>query len=247
MHPAVATGAAGIILANPSTWVLPSTTVEALYGFGGTEAATDAAVRAYLAQRVTVLLGPPTLVPGSWQSALRRWHRAKPPCPRAQRLPPGAAGRGQPRVAVRLDVGGARCRPRCHGDVQLAAGPGGDPAHRSDQQPVVPACLAGFFQGPIGVDSGRSRVRKAHVRFRQPLSPKQMWRMAPAHGIRVPTWVAVRQTPATEPFTKQITTIGLDLGQARVPEGEKRTKLTLLRQEPRRLSCCADEAHWQPA
>jgi pimeloyl-ACP methyl ester carboxylesterase len=53
----VATGAAGIILANPSTWVLPSTTVEAPYGFGGTEAATDAAVRAYLAQPVTVLLG----------------------------------------------------------------------------------------------------------------------------------------------------------------------------------------------
>ncbi len=53
----VPTGAVGIILANPSTWVLPSTAVEAPYGLGGTEAATDAALRAYLAQPVTVLLG----------------------------------------------------------------------------------------------------------------------------------------------------------------------------------------------
>lgn len=53
----VATGAAGIIIANPSTWVLPSVSVAAPYGFGGTASDTDAAVRAYLAQPVTVLLG----------------------------------------------------------------------------------------------------------------------------------------------------------------------------------------------
>ncbi len=50
-------GAVGIIVANPSTWVLPSTTVAAPYGLYGTEAATDEALRAYLARPVTVLLG----------------------------------------------------------------------------------------------------------------------------------------------------------------------------------------------
>ncbi len=53
----VATGAAGIIVANPSTWVLPSTSIAAPYGFGGTAFDTDGAVRAYLAQPITVLLG----------------------------------------------------------------------------------------------------------------------------------------------------------------------------------------------
>lgn len=53
----VPTGAAGIIIANPSTWVLPSTSVAAPYGFGETTSDTDDAVRAYLAQPVTVLLG----------------------------------------------------------------------------------------------------------------------------------------------------------------------------------------------
>ncbi|HEY6431519.1 MAG TPA: hypothetical protein VIZ17_06010 [Acetobacteraceae bacterium] len=53
----VRTGAAGIIIANPSTWVLPSTSIAAPYGFGGTALDTDDAVRAYLAEPVTVLLG----------------------------------------------------------------------------------------------------------------------------------------------------------------------------------------------
>jgi poly(3-hydroxybutyrate) depolymerase len=53
----VPTGAAGIIIANPSTWVLPSTTIAAPFGLGATESATDDALRAYLAQPVTVLLG----------------------------------------------------------------------------------------------------------------------------------------------------------------------------------------------
>ena len=53
----VPTGAAGIIIANPSTWVLPSTDTAAPYGFGGTDQQTDTAVRAYLARPITVLLG----------------------------------------------------------------------------------------------------------------------------------------------------------------------------------------------
>ncbi len=53
----VPTGAAGIIIANPSTWVLPSISIAAPYGFGGTASDTDDAVRAYLAQPITVLLG----------------------------------------------------------------------------------------------------------------------------------------------------------------------------------------------
>ena len=53
----VSTEVAGIIVANPSTWVLPSTTIAAPYGLGGTEAATDDALRAYLARPVTVLVG----------------------------------------------------------------------------------------------------------------------------------------------------------------------------------------------
>ena len=52
-----ASGAAGIIVANPSTWVLPSTTIAAPYGFGNTERADETAVRTYLAQPVTALLG----------------------------------------------------------------------------------------------------------------------------------------------------------------------------------------------
>jgi poly(3-hydroxybutyrate) depolymerase len=51
----LSTGAAGIIVANPSTWVLPGTTIAAPYGLGGTKAATDDALRAYLARPVTVL------------------------------------------------------------------------------------------------------------------------------------------------------------------------------------------------
>ena len=35
--------------------------------------------------------------------------------------------------------------------------------------------------------------------------------MAPAHGIRVPSWVAVRQTRAKKLSATQITTISLDL------------------------------------
>ncbi|WP_146011794.1 MULTISPECIES: hypothetical protein [Burkholderia] len=51
-------GAARIVLANPGTWVMPNSTA-APYGFGGLGSARrqEAALRAYLAQPVTVLLG----------------------------------------------------------------------------------------------------------------------------------------------------------------------------------------------
>jgi hypothetical protein len=49
----VPTGAAAIILANPSTWVLPQSDVAVPFGFGG----SGADPRAYLAAPVTVLLG----------------------------------------------------------------------------------------------------------------------------------------------------------------------------------------------
>ena len=49
-------GAAATILANPSTWVIPSAAAAAPFGFGGM-GQDDAALRAYLAQKVTVLLG----------------------------------------------------------------------------------------------------------------------------------------------------------------------------------------------
>jgi poly(3-hydroxybutyrate) depolymerase len=49
--------AAGIVIANPSTWVWPSTDVASPYGFGGAQASGEAAVRAYLGRPVTVLLG----------------------------------------------------------------------------------------------------------------------------------------------------------------------------------------------
>ena len=49
--------AAGIVIANPSTWVWPSTDRPAPFGFGGVEPAGEAAMRAYLARPVTVLLG----------------------------------------------------------------------------------------------------------------------------------------------------------------------------------------------
>ncbi|WP_431822273.1 hypothetical protein [Burkholderia sp. F1] len=57
-----APGVARIVIANPSTWVMPSVTDAAPFGFGGLGAAhagdaADAALRAYLAQPVTVLLG----------------------------------------------------------------------------------------------------------------------------------------------------------------------------------------------
>ncbi len=50
---------ARIVIANPSTWVMPSAADAAPFGFGGVGAARDAddALRAYLAQPVTVLLG----------------------------------------------------------------------------------------------------------------------------------------------------------------------------------------------
>ncbi|RQR57320.1 hypothetical protein DIE18_24545 [Burkholderia sp. Bp9125] len=48
-----------IVIANPSTWVMPTVTDAAPFGFGGVGAARDAddALRAYLAQPITVLLG----------------------------------------------------------------------------------------------------------------------------------------------------------------------------------------------
>jgi hypothetical protein len=53
------TDGARIVLINPSTWVLPSTTVAVPYGFGGsgTPAEEEQALRAYLALPITVLLG----------------------------------------------------------------------------------------------------------------------------------------------------------------------------------------------
>lgn len=50
------TGATHYVVANPSTWVLPSVEDVVPYGFGGTPDA-DAALRAYLALPITVLLG----------------------------------------------------------------------------------------------------------------------------------------------------------------------------------------------
>jgi poly(3-hydroxybutyrate) depolymerase len=49
-------GGARYVIANPSTWVLPSVDATVPYGLGGSPNA-DLALRAYLAQPVTVLLG----------------------------------------------------------------------------------------------------------------------------------------------------------------------------------------------
>jgi len=67
-----ATDATRIVLANPSTWVLPSTTERAPYGFGqtGSPAATEQALRAYLALPITVMLG--TADTGSHNLAMDR-------------------------------------------------------------------------------------------------------------------------------------------------------------------------------
>ena len=53
------TGAARIVVANPSTWVMPSLTAVAPFGFGGVEPAgrAEEALRAYLARPLIVLLG----------------------------------------------------------------------------------------------------------------------------------------------------------------------------------------------
>jgi dienelactone hydrolase len=53
------TQAAAIVLANPSTWVMPSTDTAAPFGFGGIEPPHDAelALRAYLALPIVVALG----------------------------------------------------------------------------------------------------------------------------------------------------------------------------------------------
>ncbi len=52
-------GATQVVIANPSTWVEPSLDVAAPYGFGGVfgPAQGEAALRRYLAARITVLLG----------------------------------------------------------------------------------------------------------------------------------------------------------------------------------------------
>lgn len=50
------TAASRIVIANPSTWVLPSTSTATPYGFGGTPNA-EQAMRAYLALPIVVLLG----------------------------------------------------------------------------------------------------------------------------------------------------------------------------------------------
>ena len=50
-------GASAIVLANPSTWVEPSIDAAAPFGLGGTEAATETGLRAYLAAPIAVLLG----------------------------------------------------------------------------------------------------------------------------------------------------------------------------------------------
>ncbi len=53
------TGATRILLANPSTWVLPDSAAKLPFGFGGlgAPAQDEAAIRAYLALPITVLLG----------------------------------------------------------------------------------------------------------------------------------------------------------------------------------------------
>lgn len=53
------TKAAGIVLANPSTWVMPGMDSPAPFGFGGIEPSRDAeqALRAYLAEPIVVALG----------------------------------------------------------------------------------------------------------------------------------------------------------------------------------------------
>jgi alpha-beta hydrolase superfamily lysophospholipase len=52
----VPTGASRLVIANPSTWVLPSVTDAVPYGFGGAPDA-EASVHAYLALPITALLG----------------------------------------------------------------------------------------------------------------------------------------------------------------------------------------------
>lgn len=52
-----ATGAKRIVLANPSTWVMPTTGTSAPFGFGDIKPSPDEALRAYLAQPVLVALG----------------------------------------------------------------------------------------------------------------------------------------------------------------------------------------------
>ena len=51
--------AARVVVANPSTWVLPDTKTAIPFGFGGlgTDAVKEKALRAYLAEPLTVLLG----------------------------------------------------------------------------------------------------------------------------------------------------------------------------------------------
>jgi len=51
--------AARFVVANPSTWVLPDTDTQVPFGFGGlgTEEVDEKALRAYLAEPLTVLLG----------------------------------------------------------------------------------------------------------------------------------------------------------------------------------------------
>lgn len=53
------TNAARIVIANPSTWVMPNTDTAAPYGFGrvGTSKNAEDALRGYLGRPVTVLLG----------------------------------------------------------------------------------------------------------------------------------------------------------------------------------------------
>jgi hypothetical protein len=52
----VDTGALHLVIANPSTWVLPSLEDAVPYGFGGTSDA-ESALRSYLGRPITVLLG----------------------------------------------------------------------------------------------------------------------------------------------------------------------------------------------
>jgi poly(3-hydroxybutyrate) depolymerase len=51
------TGAVKIVIGSPSTWVMPSTSTPAPFGFGGIEPSPEQALRAYLAQPVIVALG----------------------------------------------------------------------------------------------------------------------------------------------------------------------------------------------
>ena len=118
------TGAAGIVVANSSTWVLPSTTIASPFGLGRTEAATDDGLRAYLAQPITVLAGTDdTKRDGVGSHAPGDGAGSQSLCARPANVPYGRGCRTQSRLASRVDVGrGARGGTQREPHVQLGSG-----------------------------------------------------------------------------------------------------------------------------